>query len=132
MGCVLLVLTFGASSALAAPLCAGRVRRNGHNVVGNVSDCTPLLELGSSDNGLGLGRANRSQYFLALSRARSSLSKAGGSAFGRRGSLPGDDDLAMGSQGDFRGLFCQVRDDDGGARNAFIAHAKFSWSATPL
>ena len=62
------------------------------------------MELGSSDNGLGLGHANRSQYFLAYRELAQVYRRRVGSAFGPRRSLPGDDDLAMGSQGDFRGL----------------------------
>ena len=118
VGCILLVLTFGASSALAAPLA---LAVSGVTVITSLA-MFPIARRywnwGAATTGLRLGHAIRSQYFLVYRELAQVCRRRVGSAFGRRRSLPSDDDLAMGSQGDLRGVFGQVRDDDGGARNA--------------
>jgi len=45
---------------------AGRLRRDGRDFVGDVSNRPPLLELGGCQNGAGLGRSDRGQRRLPL------------------------------------------------------------------
>ena len=118
VGCILLVVAFGSSAALAA---AYGLAVSGVMVITSMA-MFPIARVywkwGPARTGLVWGSLTGGQRrfpdreFAQVPRRRLR------SAFGRRRFVPGDGDLAVGPQGDLRGLYRQVHDDDGRARGA--------------
>ena len=117
-GCILLVLTFGSSSALTAPL---GLAVSGLTVITSLA-MFPVARRywnwGTASTGLLWGAPDRRQHFVPCREFVQIPRRRVRTTFGRHRCVSGDDDVALGPQGDLRGLFRQVHNDDCGAGGA--------------
>ena len=113
VGCVLLVLTFRSAAALAA---AYGLAVSGVMLITSIAMfpiSRYLLEMGPASDRPGLGRAHGGQRLVPVRQFAEIHRRRLCAALGRRRGLSGDDDLALGPQGDLRRLFGEADHDHG-------------------